>query len=301
MLYPKIYAHTEGKLVEIPGLPAMYDYEFSPQTVWFIWANGAHIKRIYERLDRPWEAHPEDDKRRLHVKIFFFSVIRILFNFQQLFPWMWRGNGYYLLQLWIRLLGCNETMAFWHSERRTCFWTSATSWLWHRDPENRRRGKCWYRDISRGNAGTAWKTISFFCKIFFLPVILVSSDQFLLYYQISFGSIHWATAPEHIDELIDALIERKAPFVRGAAFHTIVYDSGSLFNQILSSASPLAKLSEQQTEKIKSSGLGLLTTWSPQQFILNHPVWYPYFNLSLRLLNTWKFIGNRMVCYAWRF
>ena len=33
MLYPKIFAHTEGKLVEIPGLPAMYDYEFSPQTV----------------------------------------------------------------------------------------------------------------------------------------------------------------------------------------------------------------------------------------------------------------------------
>jgi len=52
--------------------------------------------------------------------------------------------------------------------------------------------------------------------------------------------------------LIEVLIETKAPF-------------------ILTHASPYSKLSEQQAEKIKSSGLGMLTTWSPQQFILNHP------------------------------
>ena len=33
ILYPKIYCHTEGKLVQVPGLPAMYDYEFFPQKV----------------------------------------------------------------------------------------------------------------------------------------------------------------------------------------------------------------------------------------------------------------------------
>jgi hypothetical protein len=33
MLYSKIFEHTEGRLVQIPGLPAMYDYEFLPQTV----------------------------------------------------------------------------------------------------------------------------------------------------------------------------------------------------------------------------------------------------------------------------
>ena len=31
MLCPKIFYHTEGKLVQIPGLPAMYDHEFFPQ------------------------------------------------------------------------------------------------------------------------------------------------------------------------------------------------------------------------------------------------------------------------------
>ena len=33
ILYPKIYYHAEGKLVQIPGLPSMYDYEFFPQKV----------------------------------------------------------------------------------------------------------------------------------------------------------------------------------------------------------------------------------------------------------------------------
>ena len=34
ILYPKIFYHTEGKLIRIPGLPEMYDYEFLPQEVW---------------------------------------------------------------------------------------------------------------------------------------------------------------------------------------------------------------------------------------------------------------------------
>ena len=35
--------HVEGKLRRIPGLPVMYDYEFYPQKVRLIQANGAHI------------------------------------------------------------------------------------------------------------------------------------------------------------------------------------------------------------------------------------------------------------------
>ena len=33
MLDLKIFYHTEGKLVQIPGLPPMYDYEFFLQMV----------------------------------------------------------------------------------------------------------------------------------------------------------------------------------------------------------------------------------------------------------------------------
>ena len=34
ILYLKIVHHIEGKLIRIPGLPVMYDYEFFPQKVW---------------------------------------------------------------------------------------------------------------------------------------------------------------------------------------------------------------------------------------------------------------------------
>jgi hypothetical protein len=36
MFSPKILYHTEGKLVRIAGLPAMYDYEFYPQKVRYV-------------------------------------------------------------------------------------------------------------------------------------------------------------------------------------------------------------------------------------------------------------------------
>ena len=58
-----------------------------------------------------------------------------------------------------------------------------------------------------------------------------------------------------------------------ATLHTIFYES-SLFYQIFAHPSPFAKISEQLIEIVKSSGLGKLTAWSPQQFILNHPVLY---------------------------
>ena len=32
--------------------------------------------------------------------------------------------------------------------------------------------------------------------------------------QVSFGSYHWPLVPEYVDELIEALIAKKAPFVR---------------------------------------------------------------------------------------
>jgi hypothetical protein len=56
----------------------------------------------------------------------------------------------------------------------------------------------------------------FFVRFFSFPLFLSVPTNF--YYQISFGTIHWTTASEHIDELIDALIERKAPFVRCSCF-----------------------------------------------------------------------------------
>ena len=36
--------------------------------------------------------------------------------------------------------------------------------------------------------------------------------------QVSFGTIFWPSVSEYIDELIEALIEKKVPFVRGSCF-----------------------------------------------------------------------------------
>ena len=43
-------------------------------------------------------------------------------------------------------------------------------------------------------------------------------------------------------------------------------------NQILAHASPFAQLSEEFVSNVKSSGLGILAKWAPQQYILSHPV-----------------------------
>ena len=108
---------------------------------------------------------------------------------------------------------------------------------------------------------------------------------FFFFSQVSFGSFHWPSVPEYVDELIEALIDKKAPFVgRQPFFITIIYDSSLLLNQIFAYASPRATLSEQLAEKIQSSGLGMVTKWSPQQYILNHPVLHP--NRYLPTLNT---------------
>ena len=69
MLNSKIFEHTEGKLVQVPGLPAMYDYEFFPQTVCRIWAYEVYFKPIYERLASLWYTLPHHHKRRLCVRI----------------------------------------------------------------------------------------------------------------------------------------------------------------------------------------------------------------------------------------
>ena len=85
MLYPKLLYHTEGKLVRVAGLPAMYDYEFYPQKVWYISVNVTHLKQIYECLASPWEIHPQHRKRRLHVKTEFSQSSVFYSNFNSFF------------------------------------------------------------------------------------------------------------------------------------------------------------------------------------------------------------------------
>ncbi|KAG5637116.1 hypothetical protein H0H81_005709 [Sphagnurus paluster] len=65
--------------------------------------------------------------------------------------------------------------------------------------------------------------------------------------EISFGTIFWPSEnPDYLEEVIDALLENKIPF-------------------IFSHASPFAKIPAQLSERVNSSALGFLTSWAPQQ------------------------------------
>ncbi|KAF8518320.1 UDP-Glycosyltransferase/glycogen phosphorylase [Gautieria morchelliformis] len=69
---------------------------------------------------------------------------------------------------------------------------------------------------------------------------------------VSFGSYWWPQKNEHAWILVDVLLELGIPF-------------------IFSHASAKAVIPPGYAEKIKQSGIGLLSKWSPQQTILNHP------------------------------
>ena len=148
-----------------------------------------------------------------------FSVIGILFKFHQLHPRMWRGNRDYLLRLRFCVLGRSDTMVLRLAEGSACPWTSSAPWLRHQNAGQWRRDKCWYRDFSRRNVNTAWKTISIFCKI--LSFLLRSNLHKIS--QVSFGSYFWPSVPEYVDELIEALIEKKAPFVCWQLFFILYF------------------------------------------------------------------------------
>ncbi|KAF8583175.1 glycosyltransferase family 1 protein [Ramaria rubella] len=68
---------------------------------------------------------------------------------------------------------------------------------------------------------------------------------------ISFGSVWWPKN-EYVWIFVDVLLQLGIPF-------------------ILSHPTTRALIPSGITERIKESGLGLLSTWSPQQTILNHP------------------------------
>ncbi|RDX50057.1 UDP-Glycosyltransferase/glycogen phosphorylase [Lentinus brumalis] len=91
----------------------------------------------------------------------------------------------------------------------------------------------------------------------FLEKTLKTSGEKSLIY-ISLGSIFWPVkTPEKMWAFLDVIMELKKPF-------------------ILSHASPFASIPNEIREKVKAYGKGVLSPWTPQQLILDHPAigWY---------------------------
>ncbi|KAI0353321.1 UDP-Glycosyltransferase/glycogen phosphorylase [Trametes cingulata] len=86
----------------------------------------------------------------------------------------------------------------------------------------------------------------------FLDATLKSAGEKSLLY-LSFGSVFWPVkTPEKIWAFLDVVMELNIPF-------------------ILSHASPMAVVPEEVKQKVKDYGKGVLSAWTPQQTILEHP------------------------------
>ncbi|KAH9925915.1 UDP-Glycosyltransferase/glycogen phosphorylase [Epithele typhae] len=91
----------------------------------------------------------------------------------------------------------------------------------------------------------------------FLGEMLSRSGEHSLLY-ISFGSIFFPVkTPEKLWAFLEVVVELNIPF-------------------IMSAASPFCVVPDEVRVKVKSYGKGLISTWTPQQMILDHPVtgWY---------------------------
>ncbi|KAI9066601.1 glycosyltransferase family 1 protein [Trametes sanguinea] len=87
----------------------------------------------------------------------------------------------------------------------------------------------------------------------FLDYALKTAGERSLLY-ISFGSIFWpAMSPQILWAFLDVVMELNIPF-------------------ILSHASPLATIPDTVFDKVKQYGKGFMSSWVPQQLILNHSV-----------------------------
>ena len=53
------------------------------------------------------------------------------------------------------------------------------------------------------------------------PFLPSSNYNYIISPQISFGTLFWPSVSEYIDELIEALIEKKAPFVRDSCYNNL--------------------------------------------------------------------------------
>ncbi|KAJ7510340.1 UDP-Glycosyltransferase/glycogen phosphorylase [Mycena galericulata] len=189
-----IFKHTDGTVVNIPGLPPMYDYEFFPQKL-------------------PFEA----------------PVAPIV-----------RGGHTFLM-------GCDGVIISTAEAYEKVSLDALGSWFASLSKPLHALGPLMPptfgsdREISQDD--TVFNT--------FLDGMLAQYGEHCVVF-ISFGTVFWPTVNEYVEEVVEALLEKKAPF-------------------ILCHASPFAKISQELSVKVENSGIGILTTWSPQQFILNHP------------------------------
>ncbi|KAI0631464.1 UDP-Glycosyltransferase/glycogen phosphorylase [Trametes polyzona] len=190
----------KGKVVKVPGLPPMYDYEYFPQDF------------------------PIPDEIRLTIFPYVYDTVEL-------------ADGAFLM--------------------------TAEPY----EPEAVAAAKGWYAETGRPayvcgpllppRSATAIEKEKQQSKEagqiqkFLDTTLKTDGEKSLLY--ISFGSVFWPVkSPEKVWAFLDVVMEKNIPF-------------------ILSHASQTATVPDDVREKVKAYGKGVLSPWSPQQTILEHP------------------------------
>ncbi|KAI0745365.1 UDP-Glycosyltransferase/glycogen phosphorylase [Earliella scabrosa] len=192
---------TEGKVVRIPGMPPMYDYEYYPQDFPMPKDMGSKIfPRVYETLEK--------------------SDGILLFT-----PESYEPEAVAAAREWFAATG------------RHAYTTGPLL------PSGSKSAAV-ANEQKLSNESNEIVT--------FLDETLKTSGEKSLVY-ISFGSMLWPVkTPEKVWAFLDVLMELKLPF-------------------ILSHASPMAAIPDEVKEKVKVYGKAILSPWTPQQLILDHP------------------------------
>ncbi|KAF8146711.1 hypothetical protein K438DRAFT_1734557 [Mycena galopus ATCC 62051] len=192
----QIMRHTDGTLVSVPGIPAMYDYEFYPQ-VPFKGQDAAFLRAAYDMI--------------MACNGIFVGTTPA-----------YDGESFFALEAWVRdalnkpVYGVGPLLPPKYGTQPM--------------PLPSTPG-----DLE--------------VKSFLDSMQLKHGNESVLF--ISFGTLLWPRQ-DQINELVNALIEKQFPF-------------------LLCHASPTAVVPVALCEKIKASGIGMTSSWAPQQFILAHP------------------------------
>ncbi|KAF8194757.1 hypothetical protein K438DRAFT_1968703 [Mycena galopus ATCC 62051] len=188
--------HTDGTLLRVPGVPAMYDYEEYPQV-------------------------PFEGQSAVFLRVAYDMIMACDGIFVGTTP-AYDGESFFAFEAWVRealnkpVYGVGPLLPPGYGTRPMA------------PPSD---------------------PVDMKIKSFLDSMQLKHGNESVLF--ISFGTLLWPKQ-DQIEELVDALIEKQFPF-------------------FLCHACPTAVVSVALSEKIKASGIGMTSSWAPQQFILAHP------------------------------
>ena len=191
----------------------MYDYEFSPQKVWSIWANGACVNWIYECLGhRCCQTCPQVRQRRLYVRTKFSQSSVFYSNFISAFH---ESDAVIVTTSYAYESVSLDAVKQWFSDMQKEVHVLGPLLPpgYGTETQNSEEGLSVDIETFLGEMLVQHgKRSVFFVRSFPLFFCVRTSNHNSS--QVSFGSLHWPSVPEYVDELIEALIAKKAPFVR---------------------------------------------------------------------------------------